>query len=95
MCISEQQYEKAIKLYTSAIECNAEESTYYGNRSFAYHKTECFGYALKDATKAIDLDKNYVKGYYRRASAYMSLGKYKMAVKDYETVSHFWLDLSS
>jgi len=32
------------------------------------------------------LDKNYVKGYYRRAAAYMSLGKFKLALMDYKTV---------
>lgn len=61
-------------------------ASYYGNRSFAYLKTECFGYALNDATKSIELDKNYVKGYYRRAAANMSLSKFKLALKDYETV---------
>lgn len=60
---------------------------YYGNRSFAYLKTECFGYALKDASKAIELDKSYIKGFYRRAASYMSLGKFKEALKDYEYVS--------
>ncbi|XP_066944863.1 serine/threonine-protein phosphatase 5 [Macrobrachium rosenbergii] len=82
-----QQYDKAIELYTSAIELNDSVAIYYGNRSFAYLKTECFGYALQDASKALELDKTYVKGYYRRASAYMSLGKFKLALKDYETVT--------
>lgn len=62
-------------------------ASYYGNRSFAYLKTECFGYALNDASKAIELDKNYVKGYWRRAAAYMSLSKFKLALKDFETVT--------
>ena len=44
------------------------------------------GYALIDASKAIEIDKMYLKAYYRRAAAYMSLGKYKMALKDYERV---------
>ena len=47
---------------------------------------ESFGYALDDASKAIDLDRSYIKGYYRRAAAYMALGKTKLALKDYETV---------
>ncbi|XP_045607414.1 serine/threonine-protein phosphatase 5 [Procambarus clarkii] len=83
----QQQYDKAIELYTSAIELNDTVAIYYGNRSFAYLKTECFGYALQDASKALELDKTYIKGYYRRASAYMSLGKFKLALKDYETVT--------
>jgi len=41
---------------------------------------------LVDASKAIECDKMYLKAYYRRAAAYMSLGKYKIALKDYERV---------
>ncbi|XP_058801857.1 serine/threonine-protein phosphatase 5 [Phymastichus coffea] len=81
-----QNYDEAISLYTKAIELNPTVACYHGNRSFAYLKTECFGYALTDASKAIELDRNYIKGYYRRAAANMSLGKFKLALKDYETV---------
>jgi len=51
----------AIKLYTDAINLDPFNVSYYGNRSFAYIKTECFGYGLADANKALDLDKTYVK----------------------------------
>ncbi|XP_018393519.1 PREDICTED: serine/threonine-protein phosphatase 5 [Cyphomyrmex costatus] len=81
-----QVYDKAIELYTKAIELNPSIAIYFGNRSIAYLKTEYFGYALTDASTAITLDKNYVKGYYRRAAAYMSLGKFKLALMDYKTV---------
>lgn len=40
---------------------NPFEPAYYSNRAFAYIKTESYGYAILDADKAIDLDKNYVK----------------------------------
>lgn len=59
---------KAITLYSNAIECNPTSAVLYANRSFAYLKTECFGYALEDASKSISLDKTYVKAYYRRGS---------------------------
>jgi serine/threonine-protein phosphatase 5 len=72
-------YSKAIDYFPSAV--------LYANRSIAYLRTECFGYALTDASTAIELDKNYVKGYYRRAAAYMALGKFKLALKDFEAVS--------
>ncbi|XP_071571683.1 serine/threonine-protein phosphatase 5 [Temnothorax nylanderi] len=81
-----QVYEKAIELYTKAIELNPTVAVYFGNRSISYLRTECFGYALTDASAAIKLDRNYVKGYYRRAAAYMSLGKFKQALMDYKTV---------
>nr|SVE75039.1 EOG090X03S1 [Daphnia dolichocephala] len=85
-CFKKQNYVKAITLYSNAIECNPTSAVLYANRSFAYLRTECFGYALEDASKAISLDKTYVKGYYRRAASYMALGKTKLALKDYETV---------
>ena len=57
-----QDYEKAIEFYTAAIEKNDSVAAYYGNRSISYLRTECFGYALNDANKALELDKTYLKG---------------------------------
>jgi len=57
----EQDYDTAIKLYTDAINLFPFNASYYGNRSFAYIKTECYGYGLADANKALELDKSYVK----------------------------------
>ncbi|NWU34922.1 PPP5 phosphatase, partial [Hylia prasina] len=79
-------YENAVKLYSSAIELNPTNAIYYGNRSLAYLRTECYGYALADATRAVQLDAKYVKGYYRRAASNMALGKFRAALRDYETV---------
>jgi len=56
------------------------------NRSIANLRLENFGYALADASKAIECDNKYLKAYYRRAAAFMALGKYKFALKDYERV---------
>lgn len=91
--VSEGDFNKAIELYSAAIDLNPNVAVYYSNRSISYLKTECYGYALSDATKAIELDKSYIKGYYRRAAAHMCLGKFKLALRDFEAVSHviFWL----
>lgn len=86
ICFSEKDYDNAIKYYTEALELNPQNAIYYSNRSLAYLRTECYGYALADATKALEVDKNYIKGYYRRATSNMALGKFKAALKDYETV---------
>lgn len=80
-------YENAIKFYSQAIELNPSNAIYYGNRSLAYLRTECYGYALADATRAVEMDKKYIKGYYRRAASNMALGKFRAALRDYETVS--------
>ncbi|CAG5130523.1 unnamed protein product [Candidula unifasciata] len=82
-----EDYTRAIDKYSEAIKLNPFVAAYYGNRSFAYLRTECFGYALSDASKALALDKNYLKAYYRRASANMALGKFKLALKDFEAVT--------
>ncbi|KAJ8366834.1 hypothetical protein AAFF_G00338880 [Aldrovandia affinis] len=82
----EKDYENAIKYYSEALELNPHNAVYYSNRSLAYLRTECYGYALADATRALDIDKNYIKGYYRRATSNMALGKFRAALRDYDTV---------
>lgn len=57
----DQDYEKAAELYTEAIDLNPNVPAYYANRSFANLKLENFGYALADATKALELDRSYIK----------------------------------
>ena len=58
---SEKDYGQAITFYSEAINLNPFVVAYYANRSFSYLKTECYGYALVDANKALELDKGYVK----------------------------------
>ena len=58
---TEKKFEEAIGYYSQAIELNPNIAVYYGNRSFAYLKMESYGYALIDASKALELDKTYVK----------------------------------
>lgn len=66
-----------------------EQPMFYGNRSMAYLKKELYGSALQDANVAVRLDRNYSKGYYRRATAYMALGRLNLALKDYDTVNFY------
>lgn len=82
-----QKYDLAIEYYTKAIEHNPNSAVYFANRSIANLRLESVGYALSDASKSIEIDKSYIKGYYRRAAAYMSLGKFKLALKDFEYVT--------
>jgi len=82
------EYEKAIELYSEAIKLNPDEPTFYTNRSIAHFKTEGYGYALEDANKSISLNRNFFKGYYRRAATNMALGKFKEALKDFEILKN-------
>lgn len=81
-----EKYSDSIEKYSEAIELNPTNAVLFANRSIANLRIENFGYALSDANKAIENDKMYLKAYYRRAAAHMSLGKYKLALRDYERV---------
>ncbi|KAB5563395.1 serine/threonine-protein phosphatase 5 [Coniochaeta sp. 2T2.1] len=76
---------KAIDFYTQAIELDDKQPTFYANRAQAYLKTEAYGYAISDATKAIELNPGFVKAYYRRAIAHTACLRPKEAVKDFKT----------
>jgi serine/threonine-protein phosphatase 5 len=51
----------AVDYYTKAIEKYDAEPSFYCNRAQANIKLEAYGYAIADATKAIELDKDYIK----------------------------------
>lgn len=75
-----QKYVPAIDKYSEAIALSPNSAVLYANRAFANLRIENFGRAIQDAQKAIDLDKKYVKGYYRMATAKLALGKHKEAL---------------
>ncbi|CDF36393.1 unnamed protein product [Chondrus crispus] len=87
------RFADAAGLYTwaidHAIETNADgkvKAVLYSNRSATSIKLEQYGYAIIDATAAIEMNPGYVKGYYRRAGAQFALTKYKEAKKDYALI---------
>eukprot|EP00164_Ancoracysta_twista_P006672 GFYU01009329.1.p1 GENE.GFYU01009329.1~~GFYU01009329.1.p1 ORF type:complete len:491 (-),score=135.40 GFYU01009329.1:512-1984(-) len=82
----DKHYDPAIDAYTEAINRNPNIAIYYGNRAAAYLKTELYGIAAADASKAILIDPGYVKGYYRRGTALLAQGKYKEGHKDFKAV---------
>jgi serine/threonine-protein phosphatase 5 len=76
--------------YTRAIEANdyCPWAVALCNRAACELRLEEEGAALSDATSAISLDPSYTKGYYRRASASIQLGRFKAALKDIQHVVH-------
>ncbi|WOL14145.1 serine/threonine-protein phosphatase 5 [Canna indica] len=80
------RFSQAIDLYSQAIELNSLNAVYWANRAFAHTKLEEYGSAVQDATKAIEIDPRYSKGYYRRGAAYLAMGKFKEALKDFQQV---------
>lgn len=55
---------------------NQQSAVLYSNRSAVFLNLGNYQSALDDALKAIELDRTYVKGYYRAACAYYELGQY-------------------
>lgn len=80
------KYSQAIDLYSQSIELNSRNAVYWANRAFAHTKLEEYGSAIQDATKAVEVDPKYSKGYYRRGAAYLAMGKFKEALKDFQQV---------
>ena len=54
----------AIEWYDKAIQANDKEPSFYTNRAQAHIKMEAYGFAIADATKAIELNPDFVKAYY-------------------------------
>jgi serine/threonine-protein phosphatase 5 len=55
------KYWSASHLYSEAIKLNPYVPSYWSNRSFAHLKLENYGYAIRDADKALELDPSYLK----------------------------------
>ncbi|CUG85901.1 Hypothetical protein, putative [Bodo saltans] len=83
------QIEDAIRLYTKGIDLDPDSSSthvLYANRAMCYLKTNDNEKAERDATKCVQMNRGYVKAFYRRALARKALKKYKDARSDLETV---------
>ncbi|KAK4438181.1 Outer envelope protein 64, mitochondrial [Sesamum alatum] len=78
------QWNKAVSYYTEAIKLNDANATYYSNRAAAYLELGCFQQAEEDCSRAISLDKKYVKAYLRRGTARESLLFYREALQDFK-----------
>ena len=61
----QEKFSAAEEFYSKAIDLDPSNAVYFANRSFSHLKQESFGYALADASKAIELDSSYTKAYYR------------------------------
>ena len=58
----------------------------YSNRAQCYIKLEAYGAAQNDADKALENNPKFFKAYYRKGSAYLALGKLKLALDNLKQV---------
>lgn len=77
-------YPHAVDLYSKAIELDDKQPLFYTNRAQAYIKTEAYGYAIADATKAAELNPKLVKAYFRRGLAKTAILRPKEAIDDFK-----------
>ncbi|KAL2010400.1 hypothetical protein VTN00DRAFT_6207 [Thermoascus crustaceus] len=76
----------AVDFYTKAIEKYDGDPSFFCNRAQAHIKLEAYGFAIADATKALELDPSYVKAYWRRALANAAILNSREALKDFKAV---------
>ena len=78
----DENYSKAIKHYSNAIELNPLLTVAYNNRGGAYHSEGKYDYAIADFSLAIGLNQDDAGAYYNRGVAYSDDGQVELALKD-------------
>ncbi|XP_059142546.1 nucleolin-like isoform X2 [Physella acuta] len=80
------QYTAAIQLFTEAISLDPTDFRFFGNRSYCFDRIEQYEKALRDADRAIKLDKDWPKGYFRKGRALAGLKMFGDAEKAFMQV---------
>ncbi|XP_072938537.1 putative protein FAM10A4 isoform X2 [Epargyreus clarus] len=82
MAFSEQEFDKAIALYTEAIQLNPQSALLFAKRGQVYLKQNKLDACIKDCTRALELNCDSAAGYKFRGRAYRLLGKFEEASHD-------------
>ena len=77
-------FQKAIDLYTQAIELNPSNHVYYSNRSGSFAGLEDFESSLKDAEKALEIMPDHLGSISRKGFAQLSTGQIDEAIATYD-----------
>ncbi|XP_056004888.1 uncharacterized protein LOC125657853 isoform X2 [Ostrea edulis] len=72
-------YIAAIELFSEAIKLDPNDFRFFGNRSYCFDRENQYDRALKDAEKAILLQKDWPKGYFRKGRALAGLRMFSEA----------------
>ena len=77
----EGKFAEAVQSYTEAIKRAETDPRAYSNRAACYTKLMALPQALKDAEKAIELDKTFVKAYIRKIAALIAMKEHNKAIQ--------------
>eukprot|EP00397_Hematodinium_sp_SG-2012_P025912 GEMP01027110.1.p1 GENE.GEMP01027110.1~~GEMP01027110.1.p1 ORF type:complete len:424 (+),score=107.28 GEMP01027110.1:100-1371(+) len=69
-------FEDAIKEYNKAVTLDPDNPVYYSNRAAAWAELRKWDNSLNDATKCVEKDPRFAKGYSRKGTALMQLGRF-------------------
>lgn len=78
-CFKAKDYPKAIEFYTQAIELDPTNHSYYSNRSASYAGLLDWEKAAEDGAACVRVNKQFIKGYFRLATAQEKLGQLQKA----------------
>ena len=81
---SAQEFEKAVEMFSKAIELDPSNHVLYSNRSASYSSLKNYDAALKDAAKTVELKPDWAKGYSRVGAAHHGLGQLEEAADAYK-----------
>ena len=84
--LKEHKFDQAIEAYTKAIELDPENAIFYSNRAQVNIKLENYGLAIIDCDKALEVDPNMMKAYYRKGVSQMAILKHKEAQGNFKII---------
>ncbi|VDM95543.1 unnamed protein product [Onchocerca ochengi] len=76
-------FQKALKLYTEAIQLDPTNFILFSNRSAIFLRLKYFRESLDDAKQSIALNSKWAKGYFRKGDALCGFGKFDEAIFAY------------
>ncbi|KAG6555816.1 hypothetical protein Mapa_002456 [Marchantia paleacea] len=80
----DEEYETSVQLYSDAIQLNPCDAVLFASRAQAYLKLELYTDAIADTNKAIDLNPDLTRAYFRKGVACFSLEEYQTAKAAFE-----------
>lgn len=85
-CMKSKEYSLALGCYSKSIELDPTEAATFANRAMTHIRLKDFAKAIEDSNAAIKIKPDYLKAYHRRGTAYSSVNKYDLAIRDFQFI---------
>ena len=77
-------YQTALTHYSKAIEKNSSNAKFFSNRAACYYHLGQLNLALQDATEALRLDPNFIRGHMRKGHILSALKDFSQAAESFK-----------